>query len=274
MTVIQSIILGIIQGITEFLPISSSGHLVIVPYLLGWDIPDTEAFVFNVLVQVASLFAVIFYFWSELLEIGKEMWAGLLNKSPLNSEKSRLGWLLILATIPAGLIGFILRSLVKQAFASPIIVAFSLLLTAGLLLLAEVSGKRTKRINQIDWWDSLWIGLFQVLAVFPGVSRSGATISAGMMRDLKRPESARFAFLMSVPIMLAAGLSATYDLIQLPNILDLILTFLPGFISSAIAGYISIRWLLKYLAKNPLIFFALYCAALSIFIIVFYLINI
>jgi undecaprenyl-diphosphatase len=273
MTIIQSIILGIIQGVTEFLPISSSGHLVIAPYLFGWQIPETEAFIFNVLLQVASLIAVIIFFWTDLIEIGAAMWVSAIRKSPLYSEQSRLGWLLILATIPAGLFGIILKSLLKITFASPIFAAISLLLTAGLLLLAELFGKRIKHLNNMSWLDSLWIGLFQVLALFPGVSRSGATISAGMIRDLKRPDSARFSFLMSVPIMLAAGAIAMYDLLRLPDILEVLPTFIPGLISSTVAGYISIRWLLKYLVKNPLTIFALYCTALSIVILVLYLMN-
>ena len=273
MTIIQSIILGIIQGVTEFLPISSSGHLVIAPYLFGWQIPETEAFIFNVLLQVASLIAVIIFFWSDLIEIGADVWVSIISKSPTYSEKSRVGWLLILATIPAGLFGITLKGLVKITFASPIIAAISLLLTAGLLLLAELSGNRTKRLNQINWIDSFWIGLFQILALFPGVSRSGATISAGMMRDIKRPAAARFSFLMSVPIMLAAGVIAMFDLLRLPDYVQVIPTFLPGLISSTVAGYISIRWLLKYLVKNPLTIFALYCTALSIIIIILYLKN-
>lgn len=273
MTVIQSIILGIIQGLTEFLPISSSGHLVIAPYIFGWELPETEAFIFNVLLQVSSLISLILYFWNDLLEIGKALWASLITKSPLYSEQSRLGWLLLFSTLPAGLLGILLKSILKLAFASPIMVAVSLPLTAGLLLLAELSGKRTKKINQITWLDSLWIGLFQVLALFPGVSRSGSTISAGMMRDLKRPASARFAFLMSVPIMLAAGFSAMYDLLQLPDFYHIIPTFIPGFISSTVVGYIAIRWLLKYLVKNRLTIFILYCTTLSIVIFILYLNN-
>jgi undecaprenyl-diphosphatase len=267
MTLLQSILLGIIQGLTEFLPISSSGHLVIVPYLLGWDIPPTEAFIFNVLIQVATLLAVIVYFWSDLLKIGQAWVLGLLHKAPFQDPLARLGWYLILATLPAGVIGLALKNVVEQAFASPAATAFFLLATAFMLWVAERVGKRTRSLDSLNWKDALWIGFAQALAIFPGLSRSGATITGGMTRDLKRPEAARFSFLLSIPIMLAAGLVASLDLVKLPNLTSLLPTFIPGFIAAALVGYLSIRWLLGYLGRRPLYVFALYCAVFGIAIL-------
>lgn len=276
MSIFQSIILGIVQGLTEFLPISSSGHLVLVPYLLGWDIPEADAFIFDVLVQVATLAAVFAYFWEDLLTIASQMIQGLLKKEPFREPYARLGWLLLLSTLPAGVLGFLMKDMVEQAFASPRATAFFLFGTAILLLIAERAGKRSLELEEIRWQDALWIGFFQFLAVFPGVSRSGATIAGGMTRNLKRPAAARFAFLMSIPIMLAAGLMATVDLIQLGNTLSnsggsfaqLLLVFTPGFISAAVVGYLSIRWLIGYLKHHPLYIFAIYCTFLGLLILV------
>jgi undecaprenyl-diphosphatase len=264
MTIIQSIILGIVQGLTEFLPISSSGHLVILPYLLNWDIPPRDAFIFDVLVQVATMIAVIAYFWSDLLSIGRAMIFGLMGKSPLESTEARLGWYILLASIPAGGFGLILKDTVERAFASLTATAAALLLTAGLLVLAERIGKRTRSLDNATWKDALWIGFFQVLAIFPGVSRSGATISGGMIRNLDRPSAARFSFLMSVPIMLAAGALAILDLMQVPNLMSLLPVYIPGFISAAVVGYLAIRWLIRYLGTHSLYIFAIYCTIVGL----------
>ena len=264
MTVIQSIILGIVQGLTEFLPISSSGHLVILPYLLNWEIPPRDAFIFDVLVQVATLIAVIAYFWSDLISITRAIILGLKNKSPFGDAESRLGWFILLATIPAGGLGLVLKDTVELAFASLTATAAALLLTAGLLVLAEKVGKRTRSLGEVTWKDALWIGFFQVLAIFPGVSRSGATISGGMTRNLKRPPAARFSFLMSVPIMLAAGVLAILELMQVQDLMSLLPVYIPGFISAAVVGYLAIRWLIGYLGSHSLYIFAIYCTIVGL----------
>jgi undecaprenyl-diphosphatase len=263
MTLLQAIILGIVQGLTEFLPISSSAHLVLVPYLLNWNIPEEPAFIFDVLVQVATLVAVIVYFWKELVAILRAWLQGLAQRKPFADAASRMGWYILLATLPAGVIGLALKDLVEWAFASPMAVAFFLLLTAGLLVTAERAGRRSRAIQALGWKDALWIGFGQALAIFPGISRSGATIFAGMTRDLERPAAARFAFLISIPIMLAAGLAAGLDLLQMDGFADLLPVFIPGFIASAVTGYLSIRWLLSYLVRHSLHGFAIYCIGLS-----------
>lgn len=264
MTLLQSIILGIVQGLTEFIPVSSSGHLVLVPNLLGWDISPEAAFVFDVLVQVATLVAVFAYFWNDLLSILKAFVTGLREREPFNEPDSRLGWLIILATIPAGLAGLLLKDTIEQALNSPLATAGFLFLTVGLLLVAEWLGKREHKAAELSWLDAFIIGCFQILALFPGVSRSGATITGGMLRRLDRPAAARFSFLISVPIMLAAGLLATLDLFDIPNLGEILPTFIAGFVAAAITGYLAIRWLLKYLSQHSLYGFAIYCAAFGL----------
>jgi undecaprenyl-diphosphatase len=268
MTLLQSIILGIVQGLTEFLPVSSSAHLVLVPYLLNWNIPEEEAFIFNVLVQVATLIAVIAFFWQDLVAILRGWLEGLLQRKPFEGQLARQGWFILLATLPAGIIGLALKDQVELAFASPTLTAFFLLVTAALLVIAERAGKRTRTEEALNWKDALWIGFGQALAIFPGISRSGATISAGMTRDLQRPAAARFGFLLSIPIMLAAGLLAGLDLVQMDGFAELLPVFIPGFIAAAVTGYLSIRWLLGYLVRRSLYGFVIYCVLLALLVIV------
>lgn len=260
MTIFQSILLGILQGLTEFLPISSSAHLVLVPYLMGWKFSADEAFIFNVLVQDGTLVAVILYFWKDLWAIGKGFILGLFHRQPFTESNARLGWFLILATLPAGLLGIWIKDLVEAAFASPEATAFYLLITAALLLIAERIGKRSRSLEALNWRDALWMGSAQALAIFPGISRSGATITGGMLRNLDRPSAARFSFLMSVPVMLAAGMLALLDMFEMPNLTDMLLPVAIGFITAAITGYLSIHWLLGYLTRRSLAGFAIYCA--------------
>lgn len=266
----QAILLGIVQGLTEFLPVSSSGHLVITPFLLGWQIPEQEAFIFDVLVQVATLAAVIAFFWNDLWGIARAVLLGLRQRRPFETPQARLGWYLILATIPAVVLGLALKDLLESLFSSPAASAGFLLATAALLLLAERTGRRQRSLEHLGWRDALWIGLFQALAIFPGLSRSGATITGGMLRDLDRPTAARFSFLMSVPVMLGAGLIAVLDLLAIPDMSRLLPSYLPGFLASAVVGYLSIRWLLGFLARRPLHVFSIYCTLLAVLTLALY----
>ena len=267
MTVIQSIILGIVQGLTEFLPISSSGHLVIVPFLLHWDIPPYQAFVFDVLVQVATLVAVLAFFWKDYYVILRGMLRGLRRRRPFESQPARLGWYILLSAVPAGVAGLLLKNTVEMAFANPMMTSFALLATALLLVIAERVGKRQRILDNITWIDALIIGFYQILALFPGLSRSGSTIAGGMTRDLDRSAAARFSFMMAVPIMLAAGLSATLDLMAIPNLATILPVFIPGFIAAAVVGYLAIGWLLSFLTRYSLYYFAVYCAILGLIVL-------
>ena len=259
MTILQTIILGIIQGITEFLPISSSGHLVLAPHLFGWEIAPQDAFAFDVLVQVATLLAVFAYFWDDIQHIARAVFNGLWKKEPFGDPQARMGWYLVLATIPAGAAYLLFSDTFERAFGSPLATASFLLVTAALLLIAEKIGKRNRGFEKITWVDALIVGAFQILAIFPGVSRSGATIAGGMTRNLQRPAAARFSFLISIPIMLAGGVIGVLKLIEIPNYTSLLNAYFAGFVTAAIVGYIAIRWLLHYLSQRPLYIFAIYC---------------
>ena len=264
MTLMQSIILGIIQGASEFLPISSSGHLVLAPYVFGWDIPPQEAFIFDVLVQVATLAAVIIYYWKDLLQIIKSMFSGIVSRKPLFDLYSRLGWYLILATIPAGLAAIFFKDIFENAFSNPKAAAIFLIFTSVFLFIAEFFGSRIRALDSASWHDALWIGFFQIFALFPGISRSGSTISGGMLRGFNRESSARFSFLMAVPVMSAAGVLAISDLLTSPDLLSKLPIYFAGFITAALVGYLAIRWFISYLSKKSLYLFAVYCAVIGL----------
>ena len=269
MTFLQAIILGIVQGLTEFLPISSSAHLVLIPYLLGWQIPISQAFVFDILVQLGTLTAVIIYFRKDLWAILTEWLHGIFHRVPFGTFNSRMGWYLILATIPAGLLGITIKGKVEAVFNNPLLTASLLFGTAILLVVAERVGKRIRALESMNWKDALWVGVFQAISIFPGISRSGSTISGGMIRNLDKPSATRFAFLMSIPVMIAAGLIGMLDLIKVPNVVAFLPVMAVGFLTAAVVGYLSIRWLLGYIAKRNFYPFAIYCAVLASLTIAF-----
>jgi undecaprenyl-diphosphatase len=268
MTIIQAIILGIIQGVTEFIPVSSSGHLVLAPKLFGWQFSTQEAFVFDVLSQVATLFAVIIYFREKLFEIARASIDGILSGKPFDNHQSKLGWLLILSTLPAGMIALLFKNLFVQSFSDPKSASIFLIGTAFFLVTAELFKRKTRNLSDLTWQDSLWIGSFQIFALFPGISRSGSTISGGMFRGLNRKSAADFSFLMSVPILSASGILAVAELIQIPNWLSLLPIYMIGFLTSGLVGYFIIRWLLTYLSQKSLIPFAVYCLVVSVIFLV------
>lgn len=264
MTAFQALILGIVQGATEFLPVSSSGHLVLVPWLLGWQLDPQAAFVFDVLVQWGTLLAVIAYFWRELVELVRAAIVGLVHGHPLETPSAQLAWLLVVASVPAAVLGLAFKDTVEATFSQPAMVFGFLLVTSALLAVSEWLGHRTRSMDDLGWMDALWIGFAQVLALFPGVSRSGSTIAGGMTRNLRRPDAARFAFLMAVPIMIGAGLVAARDLLRLPDAGAQMANVAIGFAAAAVVGYLAIRWLLRYLSQRPLTIFIAYTALVGV----------
>jgi undecaprenyl-diphosphatase len=268
MTIFHAIILGIVQGLTEFLPISSSAHLVIAPYLFNWDFPKDQIFVFDVLVQMGTLAAVIVYFWKDLIKIVIGFFKGIIARKPFQSDEARMGWFIILASIPGGLAGVLIKPYVEAAFNSPVAVGVLLFGTSILLLAGELIGKRERNLTTITWLDALLIGFGQAVSIFPGISRSGSTISVGLMRGLRRQDSARFSFLMSIPIMLAAGLYSLLDLKDVTGLSAFLPVVLIGVVVAAVVGYLSIRWLLNFLNSRSLSVFAIYCAVLGALVLV------
>jgi undecaprenyl-diphosphatase len=260
MSVFEAILLGIIQGATEFLPVSSSAHLVMMPVLLGVDQPSLT------LIEIAhlgTLLAVLFYFRRDLLAIVREMLAALRTRRPLGTPDARLGWIILFASIPAGVAGLALKDYFERIFTSPDVAAFCLLITAGLLVFGERSLTGVKTEQTISWLDGLLIGLFQMFALFPGISRSGSTISGGLWRGLNRPGAARFSFLLGIPAILGAGLLGLVDLSQQVGTDGQISVYLAAFAAAGITGYLCIYFLLSWLRRHTLYPFAVYCALLG-----------
>lgn len=258
MNILQSIILGILQGLTEFIPVSSTAHLLIGQKLLGIAASDAM-FAFLIIVQMGTIVSLVIFFWNDLLSLTKAFFA-----KPFSTPENKLGWFIIIATIPALLAGYLLKDAVEALFRIPLLEASIRLWTAAILLaLAEWLTKKSRTLDSMKWYDALIIGLFQIIAVFPGASRSGTTISAGMYCGFDRKSAARFAFLMSIPLLLAAGAYETLGLIKLPNLGSFLVPLTIGFITAAIVGWVSIKWLLNYLGKHSLYVFAVYCAVLG-----------
>ncbi len=273
MNILYAFLLGVIQGLTEFIPVSSTAHLLIGQTLLG--LPADEAmFSFVVIVQLGTLVSLFVFYGNDLLKImsdtGKN-WSGLrnFNNLPINAK---LGWYIILATLPALLAGYLLKDAVEILFRQPLLQAATRLFSAAILLtLAEFLTQKNRQLSAMTWPDALVVGLFQIIAVFPGASRSGTTISGGLFRGFDRPSAARFAFLMSVPVMLAAGAYEMLAVLQMPNLTDFLPLLAVGFISAAVSGWFAIRWLIAYLSKRSLMVFAIYCAAAGVISLAFHL---
>jgi undecaprenyl-diphosphatase len=265
MNLFQALILGIIQGATEYIPVSSSAHLVLVPWLLGW--PDAT-FEFEVLVQMGTLVGVFVFFWGDILAITEAVARGILQREPFGSFEARLGWLVVVATIPAIFFGFLFKDYFEAAFSSPVLAGSLLILTSALLVLAERYGSRARQLTRLGWFDAIVIGFWQVAAMLPGISRSGATISGAVINGFDRTAAARFSFLMSIPVLLGAGVVTMTDLFNSGTLGDQLPSIAVGSFAAAISGYLCIRWLLGYLQRHSLYVFAIYCAAISVLTVV------
>jgi undecaprenyl-diphosphatase len=264
MNIIQAILLGLLQGATEFIPVSSSGHLVLVPWLLGWDSPGL---VFDTVVHWGTLVAVLAYFWRDWLALIGAWLRGLVRWD-WHDPLARLMWLLIVGTIPAALLGFLLEGFFESLFGEPAWVAVFMLVTAALLALSERLGSRSRDLDGLGWSDAVVIGLAQASAIAPGISRSGATMATGLFRGLDRTAAARFSFLLATPIIFGAGLFQLMDLSTMANAAAQIPVLVAGFLSAAVAGYLCIWVLLRYLQRGSLYPFAVYCALAGAFFLI------
>lgn len=261
MTILQAAVLGLVQGVGEFLPISSSAHLILVPYIFGWARHSDE---FDIALHLGSLIAVIWYFWPEIVRLMK----GALGRGTPNEKK--MFWLVILATIPAGLIGYLFEDYVDAKLRTGIVLIAIALAVMGVILVwaDKISSKKRDELH-INLVEVLVIGLSQAIALLPGVSRSGATMTTGLLIGLKRESAARFSFLMSIPIILGAGLVKLHNL----HTHDVNAPFIVGVVVAAVVGYFSIRWLLKYLKSGSYTLFAWYRIILAILVLLLVLIR-
>jgi undecaprenyl-diphosphatase len=272
LSILQSIVLGLIQGITEFFPISSSGHLVIIPYFSGWDYPPLY---FTVTVHFATLLAVLTVLHRDAWRIIRGFVLGLFKKKWRKSADFKMGLYIIIATIPAVLMGLFLNDLIESIFSKPLVVAVFLLVTAFILWGGEYRGRKVKQNKSLTYISSLASGIGQALAVFPGISRSGATISFARFFGIKREAAVKFSFLLSIPIILG---SFVFELSRSGNSVfsggeNTVLILFAGLVSAYLAGFFAIKYLLYLTKKKNLNIFAIYCICLSIAIFVFYIVN-
>jgi len=259
---IQLIILALIQGITEFLPVSSSAHLILVPLLTEWQ---DQGLAIDVAAHFGSLFAVVFYFRKDISRILFAGFSSIKNKEVSNPD-SRLFWYLAIASIPVLVAGFLLRDVVSTYLRDPLIIASASIVFGLLLWFADVTGKRLRQINSINMRDAIVIGLAQALALVPGTSRSGITMTAALILGLDRTSAARFSFLMAVPIILAASGYESLKLIQMSASVDIVNFFITAFLSAASALF-SIHIFLQFLDKIGMLPFVIYRVVLGVILI-------
>ena len=244
--------LAFLQGVTEFLPISSSGHLVLVPKLLGW--PD-QGLAFDVAVHVGSLIAVVLYFRRDLLRLVVDWWRSVTGGP--TTAYSRLAWAIVVATIMVGVTGLLLEDFINASLRSPIPVAIATFVFALFLWWSDVAGKKQRSIEQIGWLDVLMIGAAQMLALIPGTSRSGVTITTGLAMGLTREAAARFSFLLAIPVISLAGFWQGRSLIQAEESANWGLLLFSTFVSAVVA-FVCIHWFLDFLRRFSMLPFVIY----------------
>lgn len=264
---VQAIVIGVVQGLTEFLPISSSAHLILLPRLLGWDDAFINSPAFVVMLHMGTLAALLVYFWRDLIRYAVAALAVVRDRRVGDDPERRMAVLLAASVIPAALIGVALEGFIDSFFREQLLVVCGLLVVGALLLFgAERIARHTREMAQLRPRDALTIGLAQAFALFPGISRSGITIAAGLALGLKREAAARFAFLMGTPIILGAGLWKMRELFDgSAGSFDPVV-LLAGMLAAAISGLVAIWFLLAFLRRNTTDLFVLYrLAAAAVF---------
>jgi len=262
---LQSIILGIIQGITEILPISSTAHLVLLPWLMKWTDPGLAH---NIALHIGTLLAIIIYFRRDWLDIGREFFLGIADRSYDAHPKGKLALYIIVATIPGAIAGLALESYARTIFRSPLVIVAALSVFGLILFLADKHTRKSKSIDEMNFMDALIIGVFQAIAIIPGVSRSGITITAGLFMSYQREEAARFSFLMAAPIIAGAGI---FELRHFELSTLVSPEFLTGIATSTIFCFLSIRFLLSYVRNNNYTVFVAYRLVLAAVVLALYL---
>ncbi|MBN1571207.1 MAG: undecaprenyl-diphosphate phosphatase [Acidobacteria bacterium] len=276
MEILAAAIMGIVQGLTEFLPISSTAHLILVPWFLEWK---HEGLVFDVALHVGTAVAVLAFFMRDWIRLAREFFLGIREGKLLSNPDRRLAWFLIVGTLPAMAAGLAFEEIIEKNLRSPLIIVFTLTALGALLLFAEKHGRHTRSIDNFGWADSLSIGFSQAIALIPGVSRSGITMTTAMLRDSTRTSAARFSFLLSTPVILGAGILEALRLvgaIRDPAVATEAVRWSVmgvGFVSAAISGFLCIRFFLQYLQTKSFMPFVIYRFLLAGVVLVYYLKN-
>ena len=265
MSILDAIILGIVEGLTEFLPVSSTGHLTIAEKLLGKQIDDKAITAFTAVIQVGAIVAVLLYFREDIMKLLGAVFGGFRNEQRRKADPNwRFAWLIVIGSIPIGIVGFVLRHFIEDHLRNLYVVAAGLILWSPVMIYAERRARQNRGERQLKPRDSIVIGLYQCLALIPGVSRSGATISAGLIRGFDRVTATRLSFFLAIPALVAAGLFELKD--ALGEGVGLAPT-LVGTVVSFVVAYMTIAWLLRFVAHNPISWFVPYRVALGLIVI-------
>ncbi|MFA5358459.1 MAG: undecaprenyl-diphosphate phosphatase [Patescibacteria group bacterium] len=265
MSIIYSILFGLVQGLTEFLPVSSSGHLVILHHFLNLPLADSLAF--DVALHLGTLLALLLFFYRDVTRLIKAFFASLVKWDLLHNPDQRLAWMLLVSSIPVFFVGYIISSSAQNYFHSLRNVAIMLIVFGVFFFIYEKIGKKEHTIEQLSWRSTVRIGLLQVLSLIPGVSRSGITIIAGLGEGLKRSEATRFSFLLSLPAVFGAGVKKIYDLSSVGVPADEKSVFVIGFAISAVSGFFCIKYFLRYVQNHGLNFFGWYRVVLGVLLL-------
>jgi undecaprenyl-diphosphatase len=263
-TVVQAIILGLVQGLTEFLPISSIAHLRVIPALLGW--PDPGA-AFSAVIQLGTLVAVLVYFGRDLGVMTRAVLQGIFDGRPWRKQEARLAWFILLGTLPIGVCGLVFKRYIEGEFRSLYVISASLIVLGILLWVAEGTATFRRDVGQIGFVDSQAIGLAQALSLIPGSSRSGTTMTAAMFLGLTREAAARFSFILGIPAIAAAGLFELRDLLRHGLSGAGMPAFVIGILTSAVSGYLAIDLLLRYLRTRTTHVFVWYRIGLGLLLL-------
>jgi undecaprenyl-diphosphatase len=251
---IQSIVLGLVQGLSEFLPISSSGHLILTREVLKFPDPGKT---FDVILHIGTFIALVVYFWKDLLHLGQGVLDNFKEKKFYGTSNTNLFWFLIISTIPGGLFGALFEKKL-EAINNPFIIS-SLLIAFGLILFfSDKLGRKELKMSHLTWKHAAIVGIAQAIALFPGVSRSGITMTAALLLGYTREDSARYSFLMSIPIIGGVSMYGLVKLLKTGPELGLILVYTAGFIASLISGFLCVKYLLEYLKKGTFSVFVVY----------------
>lgn len=264
----ESIILGVIQGLTEFLPVSSTAHLVVIPIIFHWNSPLLNSLTFDVALHVGTLIAVVGYFFRETIDLITGFIGGLLKMDFSKDEKTRLSWLVFWGTIPAGILGVFLDNWVESKFRTPAVLATMMVVIGILMWYSEKRASQNRDIKKMSLRDAITVGFAQALALVPGTSRSGVTISAGLLLNYNREDAARFSFLLSIPVIAGAAVLKLKQFFHgVPH--NEIAPLIFGTIFSALFGFLSIKYFMRYLQQNTLKAFVWYRVGFAILIILF-----
>lgn len=263
----QAILLGIVEGVTEFLPISSTGHLTITERLLGFTVDDPGITAFTAIIQIGAMIAAIVYFWADIVAIATAWFAGLRDRNARDNAGYRLGWAVVVGFIPTAAIALALQKLIEGPLRSLWAVAAGLLLWSIAMFLGDTMGKRNRGEDSITWKDGLILGVVQSASLVPGVSRSGATISGGMLLGLDRVAATRMSFFLGIPTLIASGLyEAAKEARNVASSAGWTATAI-GTVVSFFVAYASIAWLLKYVSKHTFTAFVIYRVVLGLAIV-------